>query len=133
MSSVIPIDQLIVGAKYTLVPRRAGMGRNLTGTFVRHYYNPGPMASHAEFNNISGEMSAMTVITLPDSKYIFMGESAANRRQAAINAHARALDARVGRPVNRNVYAGLLTTSGGSRKTRKSSRNNKRKMSRRRR
>jgi len=103
-----------------------------TGTFVRHYYyNPGPMASHAEFNNISGEMSPQTLMTVSDSDYIFRGETAANRRQAAINAHARALDARVGRPVNRNVYAGLLTTSGGSRKSRKSSRNNKRKMSRR--
>ena len=131
MTSVIPIDQLIVGAKYTIV-RRDGLMPTKTGRFVQTFHVPGPLAQ-AQFNNLSTVSSPATLTSLLDSEYIFMGESAANRRQAAINAHARALDARVGRPVNRNVYAGLLTTSGGSRKTRKSSRNNKRKMSRRRR
>ena len=133
MPSVIPIDQLIVGSTYTLV-HRAGLRPNKTGTFVRHYL-PGPMASHAEFSNISGLFNPTTLITLPDWQYTFMGESAANRRQHAINAHARALNAPLGRPVNRSVYAELLSTSEGSRKSRKSRRNhkNKRNISRRRR
>jgi len=122
MTSVIPIDQLIVGAKYTLV-RRDGLIPTKTGRFVQTFHVPGPLAQ-AQFNNLSTVSSPATLTSLLDSEYIFLGENAANRRQAAINAHARALDARVGRPVNRNVYASLLTTSGGSRK-------NKRKMSRR--
>lgn len=131
MPSVIPIDQLIVGSTYTLV-HRAGLRPNRTGTFVRHHYLPGPMASHAEFSNISGEISPTTLITLADNDYTFMGESAANRRQHAINAHASALNARLGRPVNRNVYAGLLSNSSKSSKSRRN-RKNKQNMSRRRR